>query len=149
MWTLFQSTFILRRPGVTIFADIIQIVIMFMKTIFKNWKDFKRIRNYVPRWNLYMYFLISGENMLMADVSITQGVCHVIHIFFGSSLAKVELPSFIIVGYVWQILGRGFLIPHPPLFPIREQPLKVPSWIGLRAVRESCSSFSVKSQPTT
>ena len=24
-----------------------------------------------------------------ADVSRTQGVCHVIHIFFGSSLAKV------------------------------------------------------------
>ena len=73
---------------------------MFMKTIFKNSKNFKRIRNYVPKWNLYLYFLFSGENMLMADVSITQGVCHVIHIFFGSSLAKVELPSFIIVGYV-------------------------------------------------
>ena len=26
-----------------------------------------------------------------ADVSRTQGVCHVIHIFFGSSLGKVEL----------------------------------------------------------
>ena len=47
-----------------------------------------------------LYFLISGEKTLMADVNITQGVCHVIHIFFGSSLAKVELPSFIIVGYV-------------------------------------------------
>ena len=36
-----------------------------------------------------LYFLISGEKMLMADVNITQGVCHVIHIFFGSSLAKI------------------------------------------------------------
>ena len=62
---------------------------MFMKTIFKNWKNFKRTRNYVPRWNLCMYFLISAENMLMTDVSITQGVCHLIHVFFGSSLAKV------------------------------------------------------------
>ena len=26
-----------------------------------------------------------------ADVSRTQGVCHLIHIFFGSSLGKVEL----------------------------------------------------------
>ena len=34
-------------------------------------------------------FLISGENMLMTDVSITQGVCHVINISFRFSLAKV------------------------------------------------------------
>ena len=26
-----------------------------------------------------------------ADVSRTQGVCHVIYIFFGSSLVKIEL----------------------------------------------------------
>ena len=85
-----------------------------MKTIFKNSKNFKRIRNYVLKRSLYLYFLISGENMLIDDVSITQGVCHVIYIFFGSSLAKV--PSFIIVGYVWQILGRGFFEPSP-LYP--------------------------------
>ena len=66
-----------------------QIVTMFMKTIFNNTKNFKTIRNYVPKWNLYMYFLISGENMLMADVSITQETCHLIHIFFESSLAKL------------------------------------------------------------
>ena len=41
-----------------------------------------------------------------AAVSRTQGVCQVIHIFFGSSLGKVWLPSSIIVGYVWQILAR-------------------------------------------
>ena len=27
----------------------------------------------------------------IADVKRTQGVCHVIHIFFGSSLGKVQL----------------------------------------------------------
>ena len=37
------------------------------------------------------------------------------------------MPSFIIVGYVWQILGRGEKGP-----PIREQPRKYPSWIGLK-----------------
>ena len=37
------------------------------------------------------------------------------------------MPSFIIIGYVWHILGRG---PFWPL-PIREQPRKSPSWIGL------------------
>ena len=41
------------------------------------------------------------------DVSTIQGVCHMAHIFFGSSLGKVWLPSFTIVRYVWQILGRG------------------------------------------
>ena len=37
-----------------------------------------------------------------ADVSRTQRVCHVIHIFFGSSLGKevITMPSFSIVGYV-------------------------------------------------
>ena len=62
---------------------------MFIKTIFKNSKNSKKIRNYVPKWNLYLYFLISSENMLIVDVGIAQGVCHVIYIFFGSSLTKV------------------------------------------------------------
>ena len=84
-----QRTCILRRPRANIFADIIQIATMFMKTIFKTLKIFKRIRNHVPKWNLYFYFLISSENMLMDDVSITQGLYHVIHKSFGSSLAKV------------------------------------------------------------
>ena len=35
-----------------------------------------------------------------ADVSRNQGVCHVIHIFFRSSLGKVTVPNFTIVGYV-------------------------------------------------
>ena len=43
--TLFQKTFILRRPGVVVFADIIKIVTMFIKTIFKNSRKVKRIRN--------------------------------------------------------------------------------------------------------
>ena len=34
------------------------------------------------------------------------------------------MPSFIVVGYVWQILGRGGPFLH-------EQPRKSPSWIGL------------------
>ena len=37
------------------------------------------------------------------------------------------MPSFIIIGYVWHILGRGPFWPPP----IREQPRKSPSWIGL------------------
>ena len=39
------------------------------------------------------------------------------------------MPSFIVVGYVWQILERGEPFCPPP--PTREQPQKSPSWIGL------------------
>ena len=56
--TFFQKTFILRRPGVAIFADIIKIVTMFIKTILKDSRKVRRIRNYVSKWNLYLYFLI-------------------------------------------------------------------------------------------
>ena len=56
--TLFQKTFILRRPGVVVFADIIKIVTMFIKTIFKNSGKVKRIRNYLSNWNIYLYFLV-------------------------------------------------------------------------------------------
>ena len=42
-------------------------------------------------------------------------MCHVIYTFFRSSLGKVQLPSFIIVGYVLQTLARGHFWP-PPLF---------------------------------
>ena len=46
-WTLFQSTFILRRPRVASFADIIKIETKFNKTTLKNSRKVKRIRNYV------------------------------------------------------------------------------------------------------
>ena len=48
----------LRRPRVAVFADIIKIVTMFIKTISKDSKNVKRIKNYVPKCNLYLYFLI-------------------------------------------------------------------------------------------
>ena len=41
------------------------------------------------------------------------------------------MPSFIIVGYVCQILGRGSSPAPQPPHPIRQQPRKNPSWIGL------------------
>ena len=52
-------------------------------------------------------------------MSAEPGVCHVIHIFFGSSLGKVKLPSFIIVGYMWQ---PHPLPPHPPRPPRPPRP---------------------------
>ena len=56
--TFISKNFILRRPGVAAFADIIKIVTMFIKTIFKNSRKVKRIKNYESNFNLYLYFLI-------------------------------------------------------------------------------------------
>ena len=56
--SIFQKIFILRRPGVAIFADIINTLIMFIKKILKDSRKFRIIRNYGSKWNLYLYFLI-------------------------------------------------------------------------------------------
>ena len=48
----------LRRSGVVIFADIIKTVTMFIKAITKDLRKVKRIRNYVSKYNLYVYFLM-------------------------------------------------------------------------------------------
>ena len=39
----FQKAFILKRPGVAIFADIIKIVTMFIKTTLKNQEKFEEL----------------------------------------------------------------------------------------------------------
>ena len=55
---LSQNIFILRRPRVANFTGNIRIATMFVKTIFKASDKIKRIRNYVLKYNLYLYFLI-------------------------------------------------------------------------------------------
>ena len=55
---------------------------------------------------------------------------YIFRIFFGHGMSA---PSFIIVRYVWQILGREAFLLLPP--PIRGQPQKSPSWIGLNLVQ--------------
>ena len=54
----FTKFFTLRGPGVGIFADIIKIVTIFIKTIFKRSRKVRRIKNYVSKLNLYLYFFI-------------------------------------------------------------------------------------------
>ena len=56
--TFILKYIISRRLRVTIFADIIKILTMFTKMIFKDSKKIKRIRNYASKCNLYMNFLI-------------------------------------------------------------------------------------------
>ena len=69
---LFQNIVILRRRGVAIFADIIKIITRFTKKIFRDSRKVQRIRSYVSKCNLYLYFLIwqnlliSGKKMLIS-----------------------------------------------------------------------------------
>ena len=70
--SLFQNIFILRRPRETFFAEIIKIVAIFIKTIFKDTRKVKTTTSYVSKCNLYLYFLIwqnlliCGKKMLMS-----------------------------------------------------------------------------------
>ena len=63
-WFLLQNIFILRRPKVTNFADIIKIKIIFIKKTFEGSKIVKRMRNRHLKCNLHLYYLIyqSGPN---------------------------------------------------------------------------------------
>ena len=63
--TFISKYFILRRSRVAIFADIIKIVAKFIKIICKILKKVKRIRNFVSKSNLYLYFLI-WQNLLIS-----------------------------------------------------------------------------------
>ena len=56
--SLFLNIFILRKPKVANFAEIIKIVNMFFEKIFKDSKKVKRNNNYVPKCSLYLYFLM-------------------------------------------------------------------------------------------
>ena len=51
-------TFILRKPRVANFVDIIKVATMFINPNFKDSKKVKRIRNHKLKCNLYLYFLI-------------------------------------------------------------------------------------------
>ena len=88
-YPLLQNFFVLERPRVVIFANIIKALIMFIKTIFKESKKLKRIGNYVSKCNLenaVLYFLIL-QNLLISSEEMLMSA----DIVFGSFLGKVKL----------------------------------------------------------
>ena len=80
------------------------------------------------------------------DVSRTQGVCHVIHIFLDLlkvryNCAKLHHCRICVKDF----RERGAPSPSPPPPPtIREQPQKCPSWIGLRQENAYSKKFHFK-----
>ena len=72
---LFQNVFILRKPGVAIFADIIKIVTMFIENFIKDLEQLKALET-IYQNSIYICisyrnliqqsFLISGEKVLIS-----------------------------------------------------------------------------------
>ena len=144
---LWRHNLYFKRPRVAIFADIIKIITMFIKRIFKDSKNVKRIRNYVSRFNLYLYFLIyqnlliSGEKSL---ISAEPKVCVTWFMYFlNHLLLRYECAKFHhYMMYVTDFLGRGWPFCHSPPPHIREQPQKGPSWIGLKGAQKTLKQIS-------
>ena len=122
-------TFLLRRPRVTNFPDIIKVSTMFIKTTFNDSKKVKPIGNYALKRNLYLYFLIKQKLLISVKKYWRQqnskGVSRDLYIFWSFFRQVMTVPSFMNVGYEWDILGKWAFLP-----PIREQAWKVPSLIG-------------------
>ena len=85
------------------------------------------IRNYVSKWNLYLYFLtkqnllISGEKMLMSPE--LERVCHVIHLFFGSSFGNYNCPNFHHCRICVTDFRKGDFLPLPLSFTAPKRPI--------------------------
>ena len=74
---------------------------------------------------LYFYSYISWYNKICCFPvkkcwcqQKSEGMSRDSYIFWIFFRSGITVPSFILVGYVWQILGRGAFLPPPP--PIRE-----------------------------
>ena len=85
-------TFILRRHRVATFTETIKFGTIFIKTIFKYSKKRKKQKLCMKVQSISVFLdiaKIADFRWKNADVSRTEGLCHVIHIVFGSFLGKV------------------------------------------------------------
>ena len=133
----------LGRPRWAIFADIMKIITRFIKEIFKDLRKTKRVRNYLLKCNLYLYFLmqqnfpISGEKMLM---SAEARECLTWFMYLLDLIqARYCCANFHHCRNCVSNFREGtYLFPSP----IRDQPQKCSSWIKLKL---SFSKFSIGS----
>ena len=94
---LFQNNFILRRPGVVIFADIIKIVTFLLRQPLKTQKSLKNYKFYIKKQSIHVVLDIAkltDFRWKFSDVSGTQGVGHVIHISFWSFYVRYNSAKF-------------------------------------------------------
>ena len=113
----FQNSLILRRPGVVIFGDIIKIVTMFIKRVTKDSGKVKKIeimyQNPVFMWISWCSKICWIPVKKCWCQLNPSGVSRDLYIFWIFFRYGITVPSFIIVGFVWRILGRGVKkVPH-------------------------------------
>ena len=108
--TLILKYLYFKKARVAIFADIIKIVTIFIKTIFKNSKKWKELLDIAK----FAYF----------DVSRTQRVCHVIHNFLDLFWVRYNFAKFVIIGCFKDFRAGAFWPPPPPS-------VSSPIWIRL------------------
>ena len=95
-----------KKARVVNFADISQFVTMVIRTNCKDWKKVKRVRSYLIKGNLHLYFLIqkklqlSSENIVM---STKPKVCVTwfIFIFWISFRKSITALRLIIVEWIY------------------------------------------------
>ena len=120
---LFQNIFILRKPSrVAIFADIVKIVNMFIKKIFKDSKKVERFRNYRSKCNLYLYFLIY-QNLVISSEKMQM-----------SAELNGSIPWFIYFLDLLLVRYKCAKFHHCSICvtDFREEDLSAPIWIGLK-----------------
>ena len=87
----------------------------------KTQKSKKENRSYVLKCNLYLYFLIKQKLLIFREKMLMSAElegCFTWFIYFWIILRwGITVPSFISLGYVWQILEKGTFLTPPP-FPL-------------------------------
>ena len=115
---LFKKMFISKRPGRAIFADIIKIVTMFNKTILKDSKTVIIVRKYIKMQSWINANISRIHSDLSRDSYIFESFLEKFHHCRNMSVKEVGLP------------------------PIRKQPGKDPSWIGLTWIYMALENYS-------
>ena len=124
-WPLFQNTFILRRSEVDIFADITKIVTMFIKTIFKDSRKVK-MQSISVCLDIAKFGNFSWKMLMSTEIKecVTWFIYFLDLLQVRYNFAKFHHCRISVTGFrEWCLFGP----------PIREQPQKSPSWIGLSA----------------
>ena len=109
-----KYTVILRRPGLAIFAEIIKILKKCLKTQ-------EKLKELEIIYQNAIYICISWYNKI-CWFSVKKwwfqqnsgGASRDSYVFWIFFRYGIIVPSFITVGYLWQILGRGALFAPPP-----------------------------------
>ena len=122
----FQNIFILRRPRVVNFADIIQIATVFIKTTYKDSKKYKRFRNCLKMQSTSVFVNITKVadfHWKNADDSRVQGVRYVIYIFLDLLSVKYNCAKFHHCRICVTDFRKGVFLARPSVWATPKRPI--------------------------